>query len=204
MPNQYDAAPTVRLAAEPWTLDDGLDDAAIAAMTRWLADPLVARSMNRDVTKARGDLIAGFRASLAGRGWMMFLRETPGGRPVGYALVEVSPSNGVANLEFIVGEPDVDPRGALDATVLAIGPWLFEVQQVRKIAVQIRDANRAMRSWLEGVMTLEGVLRGNYVDARGRTGDVMVYGVLRSEWRNAVAAVRARPYPRMRRRKKGS
>lgn len=177
------------LQAGPWTLDQRYDQPVYEAMERWLADPVVTHAMGRTpATMTRQDFDAIVRIHDGQTGWLFFARSVEDDAPHAYVSIMVEPDSGVARLDIVVGDRRARPRRLLNHITRALMPWMFDVIGVRKVCVYVRADNRVTAAWLKPRMKLEGVHRGEMVMPDGTGVDLLYFGLLPDEWRDAVAA----------------
>lgn len=176
------------LNAGPWTLDTGIVKADAEALRAWLLDPVVAASIGRDPDHMTDSDFEAIRMQHDGRtGWLFFARAASTGTPQAYVSVLVSPSDGNARLDILVGDRRVHARSLLNHVTRALMPWMFERLKVRKVNVHVRADNPVTVAWLKQRMFLEGVLREEMALPDGTGVDIMRFGLLAREWREAVA-----------------
>lgn len=177
-------ASLMRLDAGRWFVDNRLDEDAIEAFRRWAADPMLSESLNRVAEDlSREDVMSIARRHDQRTSWLLFARRVDSSEPVGYVSLVVDPTNGVAAIELIIGEPSARGLAAMDSIAGAVGAWAFERQRMRKVTFGIRADNRVTARWLDRNAVLEGRLRGEMVLPDGRIVDRLIYGMMPDEWR---------------------
>lgn len=175
------------LQAGPWVLDTTIDADVRIAMRQWMADPVVTRSIGHDPSHLSDSDFAAIVAQHDGRtGWMFFARAVDTKTPQAYVSILVSPADGIARLDILVGDRRAHARSLLNHATRALMPWMFEYLKVRKINVTVRADNHVTVAWLRHRMTLEGVLRKEMALPDGTGVDMMRFGLLADEWQEAV------------------
>ena len=173
----------LRFAAGAWRLDDVADERALDAFRAWMADPVLAESLNRVPEEVGREQAAAIARRHDGRSaWLLFIRTAAEGVPVGYVSFSVDPTNGVATMEFVIGEAAHRGLSVMDAVAAALGDWVFGVQRIRKVCFHVRADNRVTVRWLSSNAVLEGRLRGDMVLPDGRVVDRLIFGIMPSEW----------------------
>ncbi len=132
---------------------------------------------------------------------MGFVRSADDDVPVGYVSVIVDPSNGVARVDMLAGDPSLVALQMQDEVFRALGGWFFGVQNVRKAVFHVRSDNHATVAWLRRRATMEGRFRGEAVLHDGRIVDVLRFGLMADEWADVERGMdRASERPLVRRR----
>lgn len=177
------AGTRMRMQAGPWTVDDVVDEQAVAAFCAWAADPLLSESLNRVPEQvSREAALANIRRHDRRTSWMFFVRDPSRSITAAYVSMSVNRTNGVATMELIVGDPASRTSALMDHVAVAVGRWMFERQRMRKVVFHIRADNLVTARWLRRNAVLEGRLRGDIVLPDGRIVDRLLFGMMPDEW----------------------
>jgi RimJ/RimL family protein N-acetyltransferase len=196
------AGARIRMHAGPWTVDDAVDEQAVAAFRKWAADPLLSESLNRVPEEiSREDALANIRRHDRRTAWIFFVRDPARSATVAYVSMSVDRTNGVASMELIVGDPASRSPALMDHVAVAVGRWMFERQRMRKVVFHIRADNLVTARWLRRNAVLEGRLRGDIVLPDGRIVDRLLYGMMPDEWAVMRDRVEAGDVPAVRERR---
>lgn len=114
--------------------------------------------------------------------WVIELEGVAIGRVKGW---EVSPFNDFVQLGYDIA-PSLRGRGLMTEAVRAVVRYLLLEAEANRVYCSVRAGNTASRRVCEKAgMTAEGVMRQHYARQDGGYDDVCIYGVVRSDLKEA-------------------
>lgn len=159
---------------------------------RWLNDPEVMQYWDgRDHPATFDRVEARFRRSIDGSDreavrYMIEADGVEGAEPRCVGMVQygrVQPRAKNTQIDLLIGEPSFRDTGFGAEAVRVLLAHLFVSLKVHRVWFTVRVPNeRAMRGAERAGFTREGVLR-EHDHLEGQFVDVVVYGMLRSEWK---------------------
>ena len=183
-------AEVLAMNAGPWRLDARRTPERLETFSKWMEDPVVARSLGRRAGPMPMQQVQAIMDQHDGRsGWVLFASVPNTGQTIGYVSIMIAP-NGVARLDAILGDRTVHGNAFMGHVVTRVMDWLFTEPRVRKTVVHVLASNRASNAFISNLLFREGVLREETLLPDGTSVDQHRYSVLAHEW----DAVRAKAY----------
>jgi len=106
-----------------------------------------------------------------------------GGLCIGLHLLSVSPGSRTGTIGVIIGERDWWGKGVVSEIREAIIADSFERLNLQRMTAQVRVSNLAsVYNHRKLGFVHEGTMRSAAVEADGTRVDMLVFGMLRSEW----------------------
>jgi RimJ/RimL family protein N-acetyltransferase len=162
-----------------------VEEGDLPLLVRWMNDPDVRYWLHHsDRPDATVETVRG-RFGLTGDGFpnLVWMIETYEGRPVGHVgLLAVDPHHLRAELAISIGEKECWSHGYGTDAITAVLRHGFETLGLRRIDLHTdADNARGIRCYEKAGFVREGVMRERRL-RNGEPLDMVVMGVLRSEW----------------------
>ena len=171
---------TERLVLRPWRLSD--NDSVLA----YAADELWSRYLPVPFpyTETDGEQFVA-RAVLSDWATHPLFAVTLDGMAIGGVDLHVRPNDQVANLGYSLARANWG-RGMTAEAARAVIDWAFDAFQLEKVSATADLLNTQSWRVMEKLgMQREGLLRSDRI-LRGRRTDVVLYGILKREWKSSL------------------
>jgi len=161
----------------------------IPMFVRWFNDPDLRRWISMYLPMSTAAEEQWFEGQLQDETSQMLVIETHEGMAIGnIGLFDIKPRNATAEIGISIAEAEYRGRGYGTDALRTLLRFAFDEVNLHRVYLRAYEFNeRAIRSYEKSGFKREGVFRQSEFTS-GRYVDMVVMGVLRSEWRQTVAS----------------